>query len=431
MEILGRLKETWGNSNQPFLIHGNTEIRFADIATRVPSELANIKQGAVVAIIGDFDPDTLRAFLHLVERRTIIVPLTDANSSSHEGFFAIAGVDYVVQGKEFRKITPKKQKHELIAQMIAREEGGIVLFSSGTTGEPKGILLSVRTILGATRTSKPYSRILSFLLFDHIGGLYTFTSMLNGRIIVSPSERTPEAVLKACATHKVETLPTTPTFLRMLLLGGLIPDNVPESLKLITYGTEIMDALTLSTLCELLPKVNFRQTYGMTELGIFKVESEARNSLFMRIADPDCKTRVVANQLHILSKNRMRGYLNAPLPFDGEGWYNTGDIVEQKEEFFRITGRKSNLINVGGQKFMASEVEAAAQQIEGVVLARAEGKNNPITGQHVELNVQMAESASFNQREIKRQLGLKLPSYMLPLRIHCRKIPVSHRFKRA
>jgi len=52
----------------------------------------------------------------------------------------------------------------------------------------------------------------------------------------------------------------------------------------------------------------------------------------------------------------MLGYLNAPSPFDSAGWYDTKDIVEEKNGFYKIVGRIGEVINVGGLKFMASEV---------------------------------------------------------------------------
>ena len=73
-----------------------------------------------------------------------------------------------------------------------------------------------------------------------------------------------------------------------------------------------------------------------------------------------------------------------------EGWYNTKDIVEERDGYYKVTGRTSEVINVGGLKFMASEVERVALQYENVELVKAEAKPNPITGQHVELTVQSA-----------------------------------------
>ena len=108
------------------------------------------------------------------------------------------------------------------------------------------------------------------LLFDHIGGINTlFHTLYNNGTVIVPKNRSIETVLKVCDQYKVELLPTTPTFLRLLLIGGFIPDQIPSSIKIITYGTERMDQITLDKLCSLLPKVDFRQTYGMSELEVF------------------------------------------------------------------------------------------------------------------------------------------------------------------
>ena len=121
-------------------------------------------------------------------------------------------------------------------------------------------------------------------MFDHIGGINTLLhTLFNKGTVVAPKDRSIDIVLNTCLQHKVEVLPTTPTFLRMMLLSGSIPDAVPPELKLITYGTERMDQYTLNTLCGLLPDVDFRQKFGMSELGILRVKSKDRNSLFMKV----------------------------------------------------------------------------------------------------------------------------------------------------
>ena len=86
----------------------------------------------------------------------------------------------------------------------------------------------------------------------------------------------------------------------------------------------------------------------------------------------------------------MLGYLNHPSPFDEEDWYCTKDIVgfQDSAEYIRIIGRDSEIINVGGLKVMASEVESVALTYSDVSLAKAVGRDNPITGQHVELLIQ-------------------------------------------
>lgn len=280
-------------------------------------------------------------------------------------------------------------------------------------------------------TPRPTLKTLNFLLFDHLGGLNTlFHTLFNKGTIVSPKSRSVEDILETCRLHKVEALPTTPTFLRLMLLSGLIPEKVPDSLRIITYGTERMDQPTLDAICELLPNIDFRQTYGTTELGVVRVKSKARNSLFMKIGGEGVETRVVNNVLEIRSKTRMLGYLNAESPFDKDGWYNTKDIVEEQNGFYKITGRSNEVINVGGLKFLASEVERVALQFEGVELAKAEGKSNPITGQHVELVVQPIKRINIDQSKLKAFLEKTLPNHMIPRRLKVSSIKVGHRFKK-
>ena len=126
----------------------------------------------------------------------------------------------------------------------------------------------------------------------------------------------------------------------------------------------------------------------------------------------------------------MLGYLNALSPFDADGWYDTKDIVEVKDEYYKVTGRISDVINVGGLKFMASEVERVALGFPNISLVKAFPKQNPITGQHVELSVQ-SSSGVIDKDIFMIFLRQKLQSHMVPKRIHFEKIAVGHRFKKA
>jgi acyl-CoA synthetase (AMP-forming)/AMP-acid ligase II len=217
----------------------------------------------------------------------------------------------------------------------------------------------------------------------------------------------------------------------MMLMSGAVPSKVPDCLKVITYGTERMDQPTLDELCALLPNVDFRQTFGMSELGIVRVKSEARNSLYMKVGGEGVETRVVDGVLQIRSSSRMLGYLNAPSPFDAEGWYDTKDVVEVKDQYYKVTGRVSDVINVGGLKFMASEVERVALQFPHVSLVKATPKPNPITGQHVELLVQATSEGAVDKVALMDFLKDRLQPHMVPKRIRVESVVVGHRFKKA
>ena len=431
MELLKELTARWDGIDHPFMIHENGSLSFSDLQTDDKLVEDNVKQGDVVALIGDFDPQTITHLLNLIDKKVILVPLTTDTREQHEYFFEAALVDIVIEGDAITRITHDRSS-PLIQEVRKRGNAGLVLFSTGTTGRPKAILHDFSLFLKRFATPRPTLRTMNFLLFDHIGGINTLLhTLFNCGTVIVPKSRSVEDVVAGCATFDVEALPTTPTFLRMMLMSGLIPDAIPKSVKVITYGTERMDQPTLDELCQLLPDVDFRQTFGMSELGIVRVKSEARDSLFMKIGGDGIETRTVDNVLHIKSATRMLGYLNAPSPFDEEGWYNTKDIVERKDDFFKVSGRDSEVINVGGLKFMASEVERVAIQFPGVELVKVDAKPNPITGQHAELTVQAKGDAQIDGDSLKAFLDEKLPSHMMPRRIRFKEIAVGHRFKRA
>lgn len=431
MSLINKLSEKWKGVDHPFLIHTDGELRFADIQQHTSTNLDEVNSGDVVALIGDFDPLSISTLLQLTDKNTILVPLTDDTRAQHDYFFDAALVDVVIEGSSIKRLDHGRN-HEIIEQLRDKNHAGLVLFSTGTTGRPKAILHDLTLFLKRFDTPRPTLRTINFLLFDHIGGLNTLLhTLFNRGTVIAPKSRNVEDILKTCEEQEVEVIPTTPTFLRMMLMSGLIPDRVPKSLKIITYGTERMDQPTLDALCEMLPNVDFRQTFGMSELGIVRVKSEARNSLFMKVGGEGVETRVVDGVLEIRSETRMLGYLNAPSPFDEDGWYNTKDIVEDKDGYYKVTGRTSEVINVGGLKFMASEVERVALEYEGIELAKAEGKSNPITGQHVELTVQPNLNIALDKSRIREFFNKKLQSHMVPKRIKIESIVVGHRFKRS
>jgi len=426
MDILTNLKQRWEGLNYPFVIHSAGELYFNEISDQKGLDLSGIKKGNVVALIGDFDPQSILTLLQLIDKKVILVPLT----IDTRYFFESALVDVVIEGDSIKYLEQEKS-HELIIQLRSKEHAGLVLFSTGTTGRPKAILHDLTLFMLRFETPRPTLKTINFLLFDHIGGLNTLLhTLFNKGTVVAPKSRSVEGILDMCAEHQIEVLPTTPTFLRMMLMSGLIPDKVPKSLHIITYGTERMDQPTLDELCQLLPNVDFRQTFGMSELGIVRVKSKARESLFMKIGGEGVETRVRDNVLEIRSKTRMLGYLNASSPFDVEGWYNTKDIIEEYDGYYKIIGRTSEVINVGGLKFMPSEIEREALRFKGVELAKAEGKTNPITGQHVELTVQPAQNTEIDKVQLKAFLSEVLPNHMLPKRLKVSSVAVGHRFKR-
>lgn len=437
MGLLENLLRRASDPYRPFLLGRGQALSLHDVAAA--SEVSSAaRPGDVVALIGGFDPASIAALLRLLDIGAVVVPLTRDTEPLHPEYFASARVNLVLRDGRAERLGPPLPGPAPLDALRKTGEAGLVLFSSGTTGAPKAILHAAGHFLARYATPRPAMRTLAFLLFDHIGGLNTLFHMLynQGQVVV-PRTLAVQDVLADLREFAIELLPATPTFLRLLLLNGLPHAGELPDLRLITYGTERMDQPTLDALCAALPATDFRQTYGMSELGILRVVSRARNSLWMRVGGEGVLTRVEEGVLHIRAEHRMLGYLNAPCPFAASGWFRTGDLAETDGPWLRITGRCDDVITVGGLKVLPAEVERACLRFPGVQLAKAVGGANPLTGQHVELICQFDESHAGDAeqkkrtlRELKRHLAANLPAHAVPMRIRLEPVAVSHRYKR-
>src|SRR2546426_6713422 len=344
-----------------------------------------VTPGSVVSLEGDFSPNAIGLLLALVAQRCIVVPLTASVEAKKPEFSAIAEVEAVVRVGADDEVrlsrTSRIAQHALLRRLKERGCPGLVLFSSGSTGKSKAAVHDLGPLLEKFKVKRRQLRTMCFLLFDHIGGVNTlFYTLSNAGCVVTVQDRRPEAVCEAIEKWRVELLPTSPTFLNLFLLSDAYKRYDLSSLKMVTYGTEVMLGSTLRRVREVLPRVELVQTYGLSELGILRSQSKSSDSLWMRVGGEGFDTRVVDGLLEVKARSAMLGYLNAPSPFSEDGWFRTGDAVETDGDYFRILGRRSELINVGGAKVFPQEVEAVILELAEVAEATVWGAPNPITG---------------------------------------------------
>jgi acyl-CoA synthetase (AMP-forming)/AMP-acid ligase II len=123
--------------------------------------------------------------------------------------------------------------------------------------------------------------------------------------------------------------------------------------------------------------------------------------------------------LQIKADAAMLGYLNAPSPFTEDGYFITGDRVEQEGDYLRFLGRDSELINVGGQKVFPAEVEAVLLECDVVGEVVVYGQPNPITGKIVCADVQLrgAHDESEARRALKKFCAQRLEPFKVPVKI--------------
>jgi acyl-coenzyme A synthetase/AMP-(fatty) acid ligase len=384
----------------------------------------DIKSGDTIAIEGDFSPESTALLLALIERGAIIVPHMRANEAEKDFRYDTAGVQCAVSidvkdKPSFQKFKRSKRQ-KLYGVLIKRRHPGLVLFTSGSSGQPKAAVHDFVGLLEKFKTPRTALRTLQFLLFDHWGGLNTLLHTLaNAGAVATVSDRNPEVVCAAIAKHGIEVLPCSPTFLNLLLLSEAYRGKNLRSLKIISYGTEPMPPLTLARLHKTFPAVKLHQTYGLIELGVLRSKSRSDDSLWVKIGGEGFETRVIDGLLQIKARSAMLGYLNAPSPFTKDGWFMTGDSVEMDGEFFRILGRKSELINVGGDKVYPQEVENVISACKNVAEVTVYGEKNPFTGSFVCAKIRPARAEKVDSliARVKNHCRKHLPPFKVPVRI--------------
>ena len=399
---------------------------------------AKIQPGEAVSVEGEYSAEAISVFLALLENDNIIVPLTEAAASQHETFREIAGIEKRIALDEpdapIVDLNKEPADNELYGALREKGAAGLVLFTSGSTGASKAVVHDLDVLLEKYHKQRQKLRTIVFLQLDHIGGVNTlFYTLANGGAVVVPGSRAAGDVCGAVEKYQAQLLPTSPTFLNLLLLSGEHEKHDLSSLTLITYGTEPMPESTLRRTNAAFPEAKLQQTYGSTELGILASRSRNDSSLWVSVGGKGYETKIVDGTLRVRAQTAMLGYLNAPSPFDEDGFVDTGDRVEVDGEWIKILGRESEIINVGGSKVHPAEVESVLLDLDEIEDASVSGKPHPILGQIVTARVQLTKPMT--AREVKQLIRKRcqdsLPTYAMPVKLEISETALYNaRFKR-
>ena len=398
-----------------------------------------IVKGSVVALLGDFSPNAIALLLSLIVEDCIIIPLTYQEEETIQSKLKIAQAEVIIKVNDFQntfsiEFTDIRASHTYFNLIKSKDTSGLVLFTSGTSGFPKAAIHNFENLLAKFKNQRRTYRTINFLLFDHWGGLNTlFSTLSNCGMVIPIKNRNPENICYNVEKHKIQLLPVSPSFLNLLIIGESYKNFDMRSLELITYGAEPMPESTLKKAQFLFPQVKFQQTYGLIELGVLRSKSKEDGSLWVKLGGEGYKLRVRDNLLEIKAESAMIGYLNAPSPFTEDGYFMTGDMVEQNGEYYKVLGRKSELINVGGEKVYPQEVENHILQFEGVEDVTVYGEKNAIMGNIVCANVFIKETLNEKEiiREIKNFCKQSLSAFKVPVKIKIQNQPLfNSRFKK-
>jgi acyl-CoA synthetase (AMP-forming)/AMP-acid ligase II len=261
----------------------------------------------------------------------------------------------------------------------------VVVATSGTSGPPKLVQRTWDAVLAAARLAEQWQGLGWLLAYDATrwAGIQVWVqSLLTGGRLVIPASRDPDVVADALVREEVAVLPATPTLLRRLMASADPAVLSRAALQRITLGGEAADGPLLEQARGVFPGARITHVYATTELGeVFRV-SDGRSGF-----PATWLGRELPGGVRLTA--RRDGELLVQLSRDSAE-VATGDVIERRGDRFEFTGRRSDVIVVGGAKVFPKRVEEVLRSVPGVVEARVYGQPSAITGELVAAEIVLA-----------------------------------------
>ncbi|MCG8418845.1 MAG: acyl--CoA ligase [Proteobacteria bacterium] len=419
----GRLSITAAASEVPFRVGLICLDRAGDSRQYTYSELAascrNVDRamerprGEPVAVIARRGHDTAVTLYAALDRRIPAILLHPrATPQQRERMLAVCRDDRVAD------------------RIVAAGDGdgpAFVLFTSGSSARPKGVLLGRESFLASAAASAGRlgwhdgDRWLCCLPLAHIGGLSILTRCLIARqcaVLVDESGFDPDYIARAVARHRISLLSLVPTMLASLLDAGWQPPDFVRAVLLGGAGARraLLDRAHSRGVPVLI-------TYGMTEtcsqICTQVPGTGVRDSGHIGPPLPGIEIRVIDGRIAVRGPMLFRGYLGVDSPAErptslSDGWFDTGDRgwLDRDGEL-HVIGRSDDTIITGGENVHPSEVEAVVETFAAVEIAGVFGVPDDTWGQLIACAV-VIRGDSLEVDELVRFLAKNLPSHKRP-----------------
>ncbi len=309
-----------------------------------------------------------------------------------------------------------------------------ILYTSGSTGSPKGVALSHRAMLNfaqwasLTFTIGAEDRIASLAPFHFDLSVFDlFSSLASGasvHFMPSSLSLSPSRLTAWLSQYAITCWYTVPSLLSFIALKGALATTPLNELKTILFAGEVFPTPHLISLAEQLPTVNLFNLYGPTETNVCTYWPVNRSQLHPEQTIPigisacnallemDAETEELLVQGH----NNFSGYWqNGKIDYSPvqQGWYRTGDKVSRNEQGeYCYHGRLDRMLKCSGYRVEPAEIETVINQLQAIESCAVIGIIDPTSGQRPAAAVILKDGNTL--ADIIKPLKEKLPAYMLP-----------------
>lgn len=452
------------------VLQKDTNVTYADLATlagRIARRLDDIgvAPGDRVVVQVDKSYFALALLLACLQRGAVFVPLNTGYTLQEVSYFiddaqpklvvcnpesfcaiksAAASVDSTVltlDGDGNGSLTERLSTPTFDIKPRDPNDLAAILYTSGTTGRPKGAMLSHANLGSNAHVLKDLWRftqedvLLHALPIYHAHGLFVACNVLllaGGRMIFLPKFEI-EKVLEALP--KATTMMGIPTFYTRLLADERLAPDLVRHMRLFTSGSAPLLAET-HIAWKRRSGHAILERYGMTETGMITSNpySGDRIAGTVGIALPGTEVRVVDQEsgsglprgkigmIEVRGDNVFKGYWRLPektaTEFRPNGFFITGDLGTMDERgYLRIVGRDKDLIISGGLNVYPKEVETEIDSLDGVVESAVFGVPHPDFGEAVTAVIVTEKDFSVSQAEMLKVLASRFAKFKLPKRI--------------
>jgi amino acid adenylation domain-containing protein len=324
-----------------------------------------------------------------------------------------------------------------------------IVYTSGSTGDPKGVMLTHRNTMTACASISSYLElredevILNVLPLAFDYGLYQMIMAFcaGARLVLERSFAFPAQILGLVAAEKVTGFPGVPTIFATLAELRSLKDYDLSSIRYVTNTAAALPVKHILMLRDLFPAARIYSMYGLTECKrctYLPPEDLERKPLSVGIAIPNTEMWIVdaddkrvgpdvVGQLVIRGATVMKGYWGKPEatakklkpgPLPGEQVLYTGDYCRMDEEgYLYFVGRGDEIIKSRGEKVAPKEVENVLVNIPGVREAAVIGVPDDLLGQAVKAFVVIEQGRIISEKELQRECQKKLENFMVPKHI--------------